>query len=219
VPDIHALYVHLYIAGKVRVQIAGEPVTLTQEGSYPWHGRIRLTVDAPRPVKFDLMLRIPAWCRRHTIKVAGKPVARRLQKGYARISRRWQAGDVVELSLNMPIERIVAHPHVEQDAGKVAVQRGPVIYCLEQCDHGTDVRSIRLPDRAELNAFFDKNLLGGATVIEGEGLAASLSDWQGRLYQPIGRAEVRPAKIRAIPYCLWDNRKPGAMTVWLGRTN
>jgi DUF1680 family protein len=217
-PGAGAVFVHLYVAGKVIAQVAGEPVTLTQEGNYPWHGRVRLRVDVPRPAKFDLMLRIPGWCRRHTIKVAGKPVARRLQRGYARIRRRWQAGDVVELSLHMPIERIVAHPLTEQDAGKVAIQRGPLVYCLEQYDHRSDVRSIRLPDRAELSAFHDKSLLGGATVVEADGRATMLSEWQGQLYQPTGRAGSGAARIRAIPYCLWDNRQPGPMTVWIPRT-
>jgi len=216
--DARAIYVHLYVAGKVRARVAGESVTLTQDGNYPWHGRIRFLVDVPRPVRFDLMLRIPDWCRRHTIKVAGKPIGRRLQRGYACISRRWQAGDVVELSLHMPVERVVAHPQVEPDAGKVAIQRGPVIYCLEQCDHRVDVRWIRLPDGAALNAVFDKRLLGGVAVIEGQGVAAPASDWQGRLYQPVDRTKGRAAKIHAVPYCLWDNRKPGPMAVWVARS-
>jgi uncharacterized protein len=212
-----ALYVHLYVAGQARAQVAGQTVTLRQEGQYPWHGRMRITLDVAQPTKFDLMLRVPGWCRRHTVKINGKAVGRRISKGYVRLGRRWQAGDVVDLSLQMPIERIVAHPHVEQDAGKVALQRGPVVYCLEQCDHKADVRSIRLRDRAELKACFEKRLLGGAVVIEGETQAWDQSAWNDQLYQPIGQAEVRPAKIRAIPYCLWDNRQAGAMTVWMTR--
>jgi DUF1680 family protein len=150
------------------------------------------------------------------VKINGKAVARPISKGYVRLGRRWQAGDVVELSLQMPIEHVVAHPHVEQDAGKVALQRGPVVYCLEQCDHRADVRSIRLRDRAELKACFEKRFFGGAVVIEGEAQAAVWEDGEA-LYQPVGQAEVRQAKIRAIPYCLWDNRQAGAMTVWMAR--
>ena len=119
------LYLHLYVGGRVKTEVAGQVVTLAQEGQYPWQGQIRVTMDLPAPAKFDLMLRIPGWCRRHTVKVNGTLAPRRMVKGYARLRRRWRAGDVVELSLQMPIERIAAHPHVEQDAGKVALMRGP----------------------------------------------------------------------------------------------
>lgn len=211
-----ALYVHLYVGGQVRMEVGGQAVTLRQEGNYPWQGRVRFTLDLAQPGKFDLMLRIPGWCRRYAIKVNGQAAACRVQKGYARIGRRWRSGDVVEVSLRMPIERVAAHPHVEQDAGKVALQRGPIVYCLEQCDHKVDVRSIRLPDKAGLEARLEKRLLGGAMVIEG---VARSQGWEskGSLYQSAGRAPGQPAKIRAIPYCLWDNRKGGAMAVWLPR--
>ncbi len=184
------LYVHLYVAGRGTLKVAGQEVTLRQEGEYPWHGRMRFVVEAAAPAKFDLLLRVPGWCRRHTVKINGKPAVRRMSKGYVRLQRRWQGGDVVELSLQMPIERIVAHPHVEQDVGKVVLQRGPVVYCLEQCDHKADVLSIRLRDGADLKARREKGLPGEAVVIEGEALADVAGEWDGDLYQPVGRVEA-----------------------------
>lgn len=212
-----ALYVHLYMGGQARAQVAGQSVTLTQAGAYPWDGRIKFTMDLPQPAKFDLMLRIPGWCRRHTIKINGKVAVAKIEKGYARLRRRWGSGDVVDLSLAMPIERIASHPYVEHDAGRVALQRGPIIYCLEQCDHKADLRMLSLPDRAALKARFDKKLFGGAMVIEGRAVTSDRSTWQDCLYQPIGEIRGKPVTIKAIPYCLWDNRKPGPMTLWIPR--
>jgi DUF1680 family protein len=217
-PD--GFYVHLYIAGSATAYAAADnspDVTLTQETSYPWNGDVKLTVGVQQPSRLDLFLRIPGWCRKHTLRVNGKTVGHRIVKGYAKISRTWSNGDRVELSLAMPIERVVAHPRVAEDAGKVALQRGPLIYCLEQCDNAAPVRSIILPDKARLTARFDNKLFGGAVVIEGQGLAPTQGGWKGKLYQPSSGLSLRPVKFRAIPYCLWDNRSPGPMAVWLPR--
>ena len=229
-PD--GLYVHLYVAGEGAAEVGGQRVTLRQETAYPWNGDVKLTVGIQQPSKFDLFLRIPGWCRKHTLRVDGKAVGHRIVKGYARISRTWANGDRVELSLAMPIERVAAHPRVAQDAGKVALRRGPLVYCLEQCDNAAPVRSILLPDKAKLTARFDRvgaalcgcpgrprraAPTGGVVVIEGQGLAPTQGGWKGKLYRPAAALSLRPARFRAIPYCLWDNREAGAMTVWLPR--
>jgi len=222
-PD--ALYVHLYIAGSATASLPKVPipsggyseVALTQETGYPWNGDVKLTVGVQQPSKFDLCLRIPGWCRKHTLRLNGKAVGHRIVKGYARVSRTWANSDRVELSLAMPIERVVAHPRVAEDAGKVALARGPLVYCLEQCDNAAPVRSLILPDKARLTARFDNKLLGGTVVIEGAGLAPTQAGWKGKLYRPADESALRPARFRAIPYCLWDNRSPGPMTVWLPR--
>ena len=213
-----ALAVDLYVAGTARAKVAGQKLTVTQETGYPYDGDVALTLGLDEPATFDLLLRVPGWCPKHTLKVNGRPAPHRVTRGYARLRRRWSTGDRVTLSLSMPIERVVAHPGVAEDVGRVALQRGPLVYCLEQCDHATDVRSIVLPDKARLTARFARNLLGGATVIEGTALACSAAGWKGQLYRPASQAKTRAAKIRAIPYCLWDNREPGAMAVWLPRT-
>ena len=213
------IYVHLYVAGRGQTEVGGQRVVVTQATDYPRRGDVKLTLGLDEPATFGLMLRIPGWCGKHLIRINGERVAHRASRGYARLSRRWENGDRIELSLEMPIERIVAHPSVADDAGKVALQRGPVVYCLEQCDHAADVRSIALPDAAKLTARFDKSLLGGTVVIEGTGLAVSAAGWDHHLYRPARDARTRRARIRAIPYCLWDNREPGPMTVWMPRVS
>ena len=212
-----AAYVHLYAASTVAATIAGRRITLAQQTDYPWTGEVKITVGLDRPGVFALMLRIPGWCRKYKLAVNGKRIKAPVRKGYARIRRRWADGDVVTLSLKMPIRRIAAHPAVAADAGKVALQRGPIVYCLEQCDHAANVLSIRLPDRAKLTARFDRKLFGGATIIEGAAMAPSTAGWKGKLYRPAKKDKLKPVKLKAVPYCLWDNRKPGAMTVWLPR--
>jgi hypothetical protein len=132
-------------------------------------------------------------------------------KGSLRIARIWKSGDVVRLSLPMPVERVYADPHVKADAGRVALQRGPVVYCLEGVDNGGQVRNLVLPKDAKLTASFDKDLLGGVVVVKGEAQAVTDVDDNGKL-------TVKPTSFVAIPYCTWDNRKPGPMVVWLPET-
>ena len=212
-----ALYVHLYIGGSAEAEVAGQRVTLTQATDYPYAGDVALTLALKAPAAFDLMLRVPGWCRRHSVKLNGRPLEAQVTKGYARLRREWRDGDRVELSLAMPVERVAAHPSLAEDAGRVALQRGPVVYCLEQCDHRADVRSFVLPDRAKLTARRDRKLFGGTAVIEGTALAPATAGWKGSLYRPAADQQMRQVRLKAIPYCLWDNRDPGPMTVWLPR--
>jgi hypothetical protein len=212
-----ALYVHLYAQGAARTSLGEQPVVVAQLTSYPWDEKVRIAIGVPNPTSFDLMLRIPGWCREHSIRLNGRAIAAPLVKGYARIRRTWDDSDVVDLSLAMPIERVVAHPRVAEDAGKVALQRGPLLYCLEQCDNSAQVRSLLLPDKAKLTARLDIKLFGGTVVIEGQGLAPTQAGWKAKLYRPTAETALRPVKFKAIPYCLWDNRAPGPMTVWLPR--
>jgi len=212
-----AACVHLYAAGQATAEIAGREVTIVQQTDYPWDGRVTITVKTAGAAKFDLMLRIPGWCRRHALKVNGRRAPAKVTKGYARIRRQWHDGDQVELSLAMLVERVEANPKVPQDVARVAIQRGPLVYCLEQVDHAADVRSILLPDSAELTARLKPALLGGAVVVTGRGLATDGRGWAGRLYRPSPRPATRAVRITAVPYCLWDNRAKGAMAVWLPR--
>jgi DUF1680 family protein len=137
------------------------------------------------------------------------------ERGYARIDREWQPGDRVELTLAMPVERIEAHPRVRQNAGRVALQRGPVVYCLEEVDNGPDMASVVLPRDAKLSAAFDSDLLGGVAAITGTALRAVSHGWEGVLYRPAAPVETEPFTFKAIPYCLWANREPGEMRVWI----
>ncbi len=208
--------VHLYAQGEAELNVNGGKLVLKQKTEYPWDGRVQITVDPPKEAsEFTLKLRIPGWCRKATLKVNGEPIALDgiMAKGYASIGRTWSAGDVVSLDLAMPVERVYTHPGVRQNFGYVALQRGPVVYCLEQTDHSEDVWRVALPSGNELTTRFEKEILGGITLIEGDALAASTEGWEHKLYGDAPK--MTPCKIKAIPYCTWANRGAGAMKVWL----
>ncbi len=209
-------YIHLYISGQGELSIGKTQVNISQQSNYPWDGDIEIRVDPIQPMEFGLNLRVPGWCRHARLWVNGEKldISPLLRRGYARIYRIWQAGDVVRLDLAMPIERVEAHPNVSQAAGCVALQRGPIVYCLEQVDNPISLHRIILPDSAELKAVYDKNLLGGAVKIQGGALLVDDSTWTGELYR-FKSTKTRPYAITAIPYYAWDHREPGEMRVWI----
>ncbi|MBN1674208.1 MAG: glycoside hydrolase family 127 protein [Kiritimatiellae bacterium] len=211
-----ALYVHLYVAGSASVELDGRPVLIEQKTGYPWTDRVQLTVRCGEPARFALALRVPGWCRRASVKVNGSRVglAGCMRKGYAAIRRTWRNGDRIELTLPMPVERVEANPHVRQDCGRVALQRGPVVYCLEEVDNGQDLNDITLPRAAKLSARLDRALFGGVPVVTGRAWRRNAAEWHGDLYRPAG-SKRRPARIRAVPYFLWANRNAGEMLVWI----
>jgi len=208
--------VHLYIQGTGRLSVGGQVVTLHQETDYPWEGKVAVRVVPEQPGTFGLRLRIPGWCRSAGVQVNGEDISltNRLAHGYIRIERLWQPGDVVTLELPMPIERLSAHPDIQADQGQIALQRGPLIYCLEQCDHAQPLHRLVLPSTAALTGQFEPELLGGVVVLRGTATSLDTSGWKDALYRPHPPA-VHPTPITAIPYYAWDNRAPGAMRVWI----
>ena len=207
------LAVHLYLQSEVaRQSVAGALVQLKLETRYPWEGLIRLTVGTDRPAAFALRLRIPEWCRSYEVRIGGKPVEAPEEKGYAVLHRTWSSGDAVELVLDMPVEKTVSHPGVLMNQGRLALQRGPLVYCVEDANHKTDVFNLVLPGDAKMSPRWEQNLQGGITVVEGKGLVRTPSD---NLYSRAGDAAFAEADLLAVPYYAWDNQAPGAMTVWL----
>lgn len=209
-------YVHLYIQGSGALNVGGHRVMLRQETDYPWDGCVKITVTPEKPAIFGLNLRIPAWSRSAKLSVNGGvvDVKAATSRGYACVRRKWKSGDQVELTLPMPVERVEAHPEVREDSGHVALQRGPVVYCLEQADNHVPLHRVILPRDAELDSYFEVNLLGGITVIKGSTLLVDDSDWDNTLYRA-EPARLKPFDIKAIPYCVWDHREPGEMRVWI----
>jgi len=209
-------YVHLFAQGRATLGIAGQAVELVQKTAYPWKEKVRIIVRPEQAAEFTLALRIPGWCVGASLTVNGKACKLKAlaRKGYAYIKRIWKKGDRVDLALPMPVERIAAHPHVRMNAGRVALQRGPVVYCLEEVDNGPDLAAIVLPSDAKLKARFQPDLLEGVTVITGRAARRTLADPRGGLYQP---ASPRSKSLtnKAVPYFAWCNRKPGEMRVWI----
>ena len=208
--------VHLYIQSRGNLSVGGQAVTLRQQTNYPWAGTVMIEVTPEQPATFGLRLRIPGWCRSAGAQVNGEEVnlADRLEQGYARIERLWQPGDVVTLDLAMPVEQLSAHPDIQADQGCVALQRGPLIYCLEQCDQAEPLHRLLLPSTAALTGQVEPDLMGGVVVLRGTVSALDSAGWEETLYRPHPPA-THPAPIMAIPYYAWGNREAGPMRVWI----
>ncbi len=206
--------VHLYIQGESSLKVGETGVTLKQTTEYPWDGKVSIAVQTDKAATFGLRLRIPSWCKGATIRINGEAFTGKPEKGYVRIEREWKSGDVVELNLPMPIERVKANPKVRQDVGRTALQRGPIVYCLEEPDNGSPIHQIVLPKDARLTVERKPDMLDGIAVITGEALCMDSSAWDGEIYRADDSA-VKQTKITAIPYYSWANRGKGNMTVWI----
>lgn len=209
------LVVHLYGANTAEAEIGGRIVQISQETSYPWDGDIALTLVPAAPMPFTLRLRMPGWCNKASVTVNGEGIdTGAAEKGYLAIARQWAAGDVVRISFDMPVERLYAHPLASEDAGRVALKRGPVVYCAEEADLGFVPQLLALPADAEIVAEFDPDLLGGAVRLSALATKTSDADWDGQLYRR-EQPKTQATRLNAIPYHLWANRQAGGMLVWL----
>ena len=211
------LYVHLYNSNVAHFDIQGSHVHVEQQTNYPWDGNIQIGISVDKSVPWQLALRIPGWCRKYTVAINGQAQNVTAENGYAVLARAWSNGDTVTLTLEMPVERIAPHPMIRQDAGQIALQRGPVVYCLEEVDNGAELANVVLPKDVPLHADFDAALLGGVSVIHGEAVRIEPSNWQKEMYQPEADVEYKrsPLSFTAIPYAWWANRAPGEMRVWI----
>lgn len=197
------LYVNLYARSRSKIPTTAGKLEIAQDTQYPWDGQVKLTINIDKPRTFAVRIRVPGWCKGATLKVDGAEKPLNVQAGYAVISQEWKDGSVVELNLPMPVERVYADPHVKADVGRVALQRGPIVYCLEGVDNDGWVRNLVLPKDSKLAAEFRPDLLNGVTVVKG----TALSIERGK--------DPRPVQFTAVPYYAWDNRAPGQMVVWL----
>ncbi|CAK4836521.1 unnamed protein product [Aphanomyces euteiches] len=218
--DGRTVYTHLFIGSEATFDLAGCLVTLNQRSGLPWDGRVEFTVSLPEgndSVAFELALRVPDWFQsgQPVLKVNGETHNYRMKNGYAKVERNWSEGDRLEWLLPMEAKLIAAHPLIRADAGKVAIQRGPLVYCVEEADNGATLASLSLADEPNLVDRFDTDLLGGCIVVEGDGQVVDGSAWsEGQPYQPL-KKQTWPVRFKAIPYYLWGNRQPGEMSVWL----
>ncbi len=224
-----ALWVNLFMASDADVKMdSGRTIKLTQATRYPWEGNVKITLEPDVSAAFTVNVRIPGWAREEpvasdlyqyadkinqpaTLKVNGRVQPVKPEKGYVAINRTWKKGDMIELVLPMPVRRVVANAQVSADKGRVAIQRGPIVYAAEWADNpGRRVRNLVLPDNQPLTAEFKPNLLHGVTVVKAKALALSLDEK--------GATTKRQVEMTAIPYYAWANRGAGQMIVWLPTT-
>lgn len=209
------IYAHMYMSNRAVIRGQTGDLEIVQESNYPWDGNIRFRIGAGRPVKRTLALRIPHWCGGdYQLKCNGRDIRSetKVEKGYAKIIRTWSDGDEIELVLPMDAQRVYAHPKVRYNGGKVALQKGPIVYCLEEADNGPVLSGITLPEDSALFARFEEDLLGGVMILTAE--AAKRGTEQERLYST-GKPSEEKIRIKAVPYYAWNNRGLGEMSVWI----
>ncbi len=208
------LWVNLYVESRAKLLLAGREAVLQVRTNYPWDGTIEVQVVEGAPVEFGLHLRLPDWCAQPRLTLNGKPLPPKIQKGYAVIRRSWKPEDRLTLELPMAPVFMEAHPRVEADRWQAAIQRGPLVYCLEEIDQPAPLERMAVDSQSPLRYRWEPNLLNGVGVIEGG--AVVLDDdsaWGNRLYRPL--APRQRATFRAIPYYAWHNRQPCPMRVWM----
>ena len=198
----------------VALDVGGTRVAVREVSNYPWSGDVAISIDPETSKAFDVKLRVPGWARGATIKVNGQAVTAAVVNGYATIHRTWAKGDQIALDLPMPAERVFAHPAVVMDAGRVALKRGPLVYCVEEADNpGGTVQRLKLPRASELVIRQRPDLFDGVVTLTAPATAIDEGEWK-TLYRTAPPAEA-PATLTALPYYLWANRGQGSMVVWI----
>ena len=189
-----AVWVNLFIGNTADIKVGKKNVTLRQETNYPWEGAVALTVGVKGSLKTQMRLRVPGWCDNYTIAVNGETFEAPVEKGYAVIDRKWKDGDKIVLNLDMPVKVVAADPRVKEDEGMRAVQRGPLVYCIEEADNKGGFDDLRISEDASFNTVFVPDKLRGIVEIS---------------------TVVADRPLTYIPYYAWDNREAGKMKVWV----
>lgn len=217
------LFINLFMSSEATIKMEDNTVNLIQQTSYPWEGKITIKVNPQQQDDFVIHIRIPGWAQgqpvpselyhyrkstdeKFTLTVNGEAINFQLTKGFAVLKRSWKKGDVIALSLPMPIQKIAAHDSVKADVGKLALERGPIVYCAEWIDNAGHVLNLMLPEDAELQAEYRDDLLSGVNVIRGKAMT---------FYSDGKEITKREQNFLAIPYYAWSHRGMGEMAVWL----
>jgi len=226
------LFVNLFVSGGATVKMDEDTVRLTQQTRYPWEGHVKILVEPESQgarKAFTVCIRIPGWTqespvpsdlylysdlgpknwnqRKATIKVNNEPIALEIVNGYVRIRRTWEVGDIIELNLPMPVRRVRSHGNVKANRGRIALQRGPVVYCFEGVDNPQGVANLVLPPEAMFRTEYRDDLLGGVVTIIGQG--------KSRPPRENGGTALKDVEVTAIPYYAWAHRRKNEMAVWL----
>ncbi len=217
--DQDTIYTHLYIGGEAQLTLGEEQLVIQQESGYPWNGATRFSFQLQQPQSFTLALRLPNWCKQATLTINGEAITYEslLRDGYIYIQREWSASDVIEWNMEMHVQVIHSHPRLRATAGKVALQYGPLVYCLEQADNGELISALSIHPEQPLTARFDPQLLGGTIIIEGTAVREQEEGWGDNLYQD-SAPTPQQQPFTAIPYFLWANRGEGDMAVWIRKS-
>ncbi|EPU3946581.1 MULTISPECIES: glycoside hydrolase family 127 protein [Klebsiella] len=219
-PHDDALYINLYIGNSVEIPVGNEALRLRISGNYPWQEQVKIVIDSSSPVNHTLALRLPDWCDKPQVTLNGAPVTQDVRKGYLHISHLWQEGDTLQLTLPMPVRRIYGNPLVRHQAGQVAVQRGPLVYCLEQADNGEQLHNLQLPRDARFSTVEGKGIFARKILLQAPGYKQTAEDAENQALWHYDRAPSsrQPQVLTFIPWFSWANRGEGEMRIWVNET-
>lgn len=213
----NGIAVNLYGGNKLNTQLRdGSALKLTQETAYPWKGAVKITIDACKDAPFELMLRIPEWAEGSKILLNGQDADVTIQPGsFAKIERKWQAGDVIQLDMPMDIRFVEGHPRIEEVRNQVAIKRGPVVYCVESPDlpKDTSILDVYISANAPFEATYQPDFLGGITPIKSKLLLRS--DKGEGMYRTVKKPQLEAFDTILVPYFAWSNRGQAEMTVFM----
>jgi uncharacterized protein len=218
------IYVNLFINSKATLSVQNKPVIIEQQNRYPWDGNLVFKLTPAKATAFNMLVRIPGWAQNEAIpsnlyqftntvdakpviKVNGQPIEYNIANGYATIARTWKKNDVVEVVLPMDVRQVTANEKVKDDIGKVALQRGPMIYCAEWVDNNGRAANIIIPSGTSFSATYNPGLLNGVEVLTAD-VPVIRIDQNGQ------QVTTTRQTFTAIPYYAWANRGKGEMTIW-----
>lgn len=208
-----ALWLNLFAGGRIESVMGGVPLTLSVESSFPYEGKMRIAVSTgEKGAAGEIRIRIPAYAKAPRFMVDGKEVHPAVEKGYAVLDGVWKQ-QVIDYTFGMETKFIYANPQVRADNGKAALVRGPLVYCLEEMDNGSNLSALYVDTAQPLQEQYEENLLGGTLVIHAAGKRVCEEEWGTALYQA-KRPETKDVKLCFVPYYSWGNRTPGEMAVW-----
>lgn len=212
------LYVDLFVNSRISAELDSGTLSLELAGNYPWDGDVSLTVTEAPSQAVQLAVRLPGWCDQPSLRINGEQVdlEQVSRKGYAVIERVWSRGDQIELELPMPVRLVTADPRVRADYGRIAIQRGPLVYCLEEADNGPNLHAVSLAADPAFDVSYDETLLGGVNVITARGRGLPDHSSNPELYNATGETPApTERKLTFVPYYSWANREAGEMIVWV----
>ncbi len=218
------IFINLFASSDALLTVQGKPVMISQQNNYPWEGELKFTISTKAPQAFPVMIRIPGWAqniaipsdlyafengsdKKVMIKINGAATVYTMENGYAVLNRTWKSNDVVEVSLPMEVRRVIATDKLKEDDGKIALQRGPIMFCAEWPDNNGRASNLVLPKNLSFTSEYKPDLLNGITVLRSQAIAIVTDEKENKV-------NTVPQSFVAIPYFAWANRGKGEMTVW-----
>ncbi|MCK7148519.1 glycoside hydrolase family 127 protein [Enterobacter bugandensis] len=212
-PD--ALLINLYVGNDVAIPVGDNTLQLRISGNYPWQEQVKIEITSSVPVTHTLALRLPDWCAEPAVSLNGEAITGEASRGYLYLNRRWQEGDTLTLTLPMPVRRVYGNPQVRQQAGKVALQRGPLVYCLEEADNGANLHNLSLPRDSEFRVYEGKGIFAHKMLIQTEGIGCHMKETDALWQYDRSPVQRQPRTLTFIPWFSWANRGEGEMRIWV----